>query len=616
MNNINIEKIKQTLKNTKKMVLTKMLPFALATTFVVGAGTSKAEAANVTFPKVEITYENGNEYATESNFSSGYVTESQAKKINNVISFIDNSFSNIYDAIANGAYYVNHTKSSENSTIRLIAYINQIAYGVSDKINSFSQSERNIVTTYFQSKVEEAKFVFHDVTGISTKNLNDFANNNDCNLYNVTSNIINIKISNKKNGETKIITIDDSKLTNTKKLVIVPNLEVEFNNSKPNFKTTYLTGIINQKDFQMYDQAIGDVDIFYSKLENSLDKGNYTKNRNQTEEDIFLSVYGDTNLVSQTINEKYKSYSGIKKALNDYLNYKQELLVSKVYEKNSINYRNYINYQKNNNPVRFKEEDGFVYYQDGNELYLTIDKGYIKTSDLQSAVSVLTNVQIKASTGLNIYVDGKLYEPTDVNGNVVEPFLYNGTTYLPARAISKVFNTDIEWKNGSVYMTSKENDLVYYYDENGNKVYVNQYPEIPDTNKIPGNQLIEKTLTGRKGVKIYFNGNLFVPTNINGEVVDVFIFNGTTYLPARAISNLFNAEINWDRNLNGVVINRNQIVYQEPGDDYYYIDDNGNHIYVPEDEIDFGNTIVNQPYYIDDNGNKVYIGENDYQKTR
>ena len=620
MNNINIEKIKQTLKNTKKLALKKALPFILATSFVVGAGTAKAKAANVEFPTVSITYDDDTEYAKQGSYKSSYVTDKQAKEIYNIMEEIDEYFENIYNTMANGGMSVKHTKSEHNSMARFVASINEVVTNISGEFEDMTKTEQEIIKKYTESKVAECKLAYHDLTGISTKDLNDYAQNNNCVFVKSLNQgkIVNINVYKIKNNnivESKIISIDDSKLSTTKTLVIVPEIEVIYSGSKPNFKTVYSTEIINKNDLKMYNQAVNDIEIFYSKLEKALDKGNYTKNKNQNNEDIFLSVYGDTNLVNQTINNKYQSYRGLKKVLNKYLNYKQDLLVSKVYNENSINYKDYIKYNANNTPIRISEENGFVYYQIDNEVHLVVDKGNIKTSDLKSSVSVLTNVKIKASTGLNIYIDGKLYEPTDVNGNVVEPFLYNGTTYLPARAISKVFNTNIEWKNGSIYMTTKENDGTYYIDENGNKVYLNSYSEIPSTNKVPGKQLIEKTLTGRKGIKIYFNGSLFTPTDVNGNVVETYIFNGTTYLPARAISNLFNADISWNRDLNGVVINRNQYIVND-NNGYYYEDENGDDVYVPEDEIDFGNTIVNKPYYIDENGNKVYIDEDDYQKTR
>jgi len=51
-------------------------------------------------------------------------------------------------------------------------------------------------------------------------------------------------------------------------------------------------------------------------------------------------------------------------------------------------------------------------------------------------------------------IDGAEYVPTDANGNVVEPFIYNGTTYLPVRAVANAFGKDVKWdgKNAIVYI--------------------------------------------------------------------------------------------------------------------------------------------------------------------
>lgn len=57
---------------------------------------------------------------------------------------------------------------------------------------------------------------------------------------------------------------------------------------------------------------------------------------------------------------------------------------------------------------------------------------------------------ITAYTGVKIYVDDVLQNPTDVNGNTVEPFIYNGTTYLPVRAVSQALGKNIVW-DGSSY---------------------------------------------------------------------------------------------------------------------------------------------------------------------
>ena len=44
-----------------------------------------------------------------------------------------------------------------------------------------------------------------------------------------------------------------------------------------------------------------------------------------------------------------------------------------------------------------------------------------------------------------IEIDGEEFIAKDVNGNVVEPFIYNGTTYLPVRAIATAFDKDVAW---------------------------------------------------------------------------------------------------------------------------------------------------------------------------
>jgi len=57
---------------------------------------------------------------------------------------------------------------------------------------------------------------------------------------------------------------------------------------------------------------------------------------------------------------------------------------------------------------------------------------------------------------IKIVLDGNAITPTDVNGNVVEPFIVDGTTYLPVRAISQAIGYDVEWdgSTNTVYIYS------------------------------------------------------------------------------------------------------------------------------------------------------------------
>lgn len=59
---------------------------------------------------------------------------------------------------------------------------------------------------------------------------------------------------------------------------------------------------------------------------------------------------------------------------------------------------------------------------------------------------------------IKLVVDGEAIVPKDVNGNVVEPFAVDGTTYLPVRAISQALEKEVTW------------------DGNTNTVYIGEVP--------------------------------------------------------------------------------------------------------------------------------------------
>jgi len=46
---------------------------------------------------------------------------------------------------------------------------------------------------------------------------------------------------------------------------------------------------------------------------------------------------------------------------------------------------------------------------------------------------------------IKLVVDGVLIEPKDAMGNTVDPFIYNGTTYLPVRAVAEAFGKEVTW---------------------------------------------------------------------------------------------------------------------------------------------------------------------------
>ncbi len=61
------------------------------------------------------------------------------------------------------------------------------------------------------------------------------------------------------------------------------------------------------------------------------------------------------------------------------------------------------------------------------------------------AATTVTKQLTAEYSGIQITLDGTKVEPKDVNGNIVEPFIVNGTTYLPVRALSNALGLDVDW---------------------------------------------------------------------------------------------------------------------------------------------------------------------------
>ena len=56
-------------------------------------------------------------------------------------------------------------------------------------------------------------------------------------------------------------------------------------------------------------------------------------------------------------------------------------------------------------------------------------------------------------------------------------------------------------------------------------------------------------------IKVLVNGEVFQPTNANGQAGEVFTYNGTTYAPLRVLAEAYDLEVGYDSQQNIATVN-------------------------------------------------------------
>ena len=62
-----------------------------------------------------------------------------------------------------------------------------------------------------------------------------------------------------------------------------------------------------------------------------------------------------------------------------------------------------------------------------------------------TVAAVSTTIQATLDPGITIRYNNQVQNMTDANGNPVFPVMYQGTTYLPVRAVSNMLGVDVDW---------------------------------------------------------------------------------------------------------------------------------------------------------------------------
>lgn len=102
-----------------------------------------------------------------------------------------------------------------------------------------------------------------------------------------------------------------------------------------------------------------------------------------------------------------------------------------------------------------------------------------------AANTVCKNISVYY-TGIKLVVDGVAVTPKDANGAVVEPFTYNGTTYLPVRAVGDAIGRQVTWDatTQTVYLGDVPNQTSYLLDVC--PPYEKKWVQLPTSFKMTG----------------------------------------------------------------------------------------------------------------------------------
>lgn len=150
-----------------------------------------------------------------------------------------------------------------------------------------------------------------------------------------------------------------------------------------------------------------------------------------------------------------------------------------------------------------------------------------------TAFAKTTNENIQVSyQAISIFIDGDWLKTDKA------PFTYNGTVFLPVREVAEAVGMDVSWNQSlkAVSLTSKKgkkrSDKLGYGFGNAESAKVAN----------------ENIKVSYQNISIYIDGQYL---NTDKEP---FTYNGTTFLPVRAVAEAVGMDVNWNQSLKTVFL--------------------------------------------------------------
>lgn len=153
----------------------------------------------------------------------------------------------------------------------------------------------------------------------------------------------------------------------------------------------------------------------------------------------------------------------------------------------------------------------------------------VLTAQTTQTAQAIQTAQAQLRPDISIVIDGVDTDFQTASGAAVYPILYNGSTYLPLRAIGEVMGKNVNWD---------EEDKIITLSGTRTDTTTNKQNPAAETQNIQ--------IQVRPDFTIVIDGTVQQFKTASGSVIYPVLYNGSTYLPLRAIGEIMNSQVGWD----------------------------------------------------------------------
>ncbi|MDE7011012.1 MAG: PepSY domain-containing protein [Oscillospiraceae bacterium] len=151
-------------------------------------------------------------------------------------------------------------------------------------------------------------------------------------------------------------------------------------------------------------------------------------------------------------------------------------------------------------------------------------------SGLSGCAKAASTVSARLRPDMSIVIDGSARDFYNASGQEVHPILYDGTTYLPVRAIGELMGKNVDWNQTTKTVTLS-----------GSRTAAST-AGTPDTAAKTADVAAEI----RDDFTVVVDGVTRTFADANGKTVYPLLYSGSTYLPVRAVGELMGKTVAWD----------------------------------------------------------------------